>query len=66
MIKYYIPHAIIDGGKVILLAEDELNWPSEMDLFNCVLNQGQVNSLLSKISKKYQGIKGPVLASITI
>ena len=53
LIKYYIPHAIIDGGKVLLLAEDELSRPSEMDLFNCILNQGQVNSLLNKISKKY-------------
>jgi len=40
LIKYYIPHAIIDGGKVLLLAEDELSRPSEMDLFNCILNQG--------------------------
>lgn len=37
-----------------------------MDLFNCILNQGQVNSLLNVYKWKFEGIKGPVLAAITI
>ncbi len=36
--KYHIPHALIDGGKVLLLSEDELTRPDEEDLFGCILN----------------------------
>lgn len=44
--KYHVPHAVIDGGKVLLLAEDELTRPDEDDLFGCILNQPQVREFL--------------------
>lgn len=50
----------------MLLAEDELETPSEEDLFNCILNQGQVNQQLADISKKFKGLKGPILAATCI
>ena len=41
--KYSIHHAVIDGGWVVILAEDELTSPDEDDLLNCILNRDQAD-----------------------
>ena len=67
--KYNIPHALVDGGKILLLSEDELTWPDENDLFSCILNQAQVQDLMSDPAKKtlrFKGIWGASLAATTV
>jgi len=66
MKKYNVPHAVVDGGKILILAEDELTRPDEKDLFACILNQAQVHEFLVDPEKKFKGQNGEHLAAIAL
>lgn len=63
---YHVPNAVIDGAKVVMLAEEELSRPEEDELLQCVINRSQVIDIIKNPKKKFKGPKGPELASVWI
>lgn len=61
---YHVPNAVIDGAKVVMLAEEELSRPEEDELLQCVINRSQVIDIIKNPKKKFKGPKGPELASV--
>lgn len=64
MSLYHIPNAVVDGAKVVLLAEEELTRPNDKELLNCIINRAQVSEIIRNPTKKFKGVKGPDLAAI--
>lgn len=66
MSLYHIPNAVVDGAKVVILAEEELTRPNDDELLNCIVNRAQVIEIINNPVKKFKGPKGPDLAAICI
>lgn len=61
---YHIPNAVVDGNKLVTLAEEELTRPNEEELLDCIINYSQVMEIINNPKKKFKGPKGPELAAI--
>jgi len=63
---YHIPNAVVDGSKLVTIAEEELTRPNDQELLECIINRGQVLEIIRNPRKKFKGPKGPDLAAICI
>jgi hypothetical protein len=61
---YHVPNAIVDGSKLVNLAEEELTRPNNEELLECLINRSQVEEQIKNPSKKFKGPSGPDLAAI--
>lgn len=66
MSLYHIPNAVVDGAKLIVLAEEELTRPNDEELLECIINKSQVVEIMKNPTKKFKGPSGPDLAAICI
>lgn len=66
MCLYHIPNAVVDGAKLVVLADEELTRPNDEELLECIINRAQVIEIMNNPKKKFKGPCGPDLAAICI
>lgn len=61
-----VPLAVVEGKKLIDLANEDLKKPQNEDLFDCLVNQEEVGKYIKIPTRMFTGPNGPAMAVICI
>jgi hypothetical protein len=61
-----VPLAIVNGKKLVELANDELRKPQNEDLYDCLVNQDDVSKYIKIPTRMFVGPGGPTMAVICV
>ena len=64
--KFEVQHAVIDGRKLVELAQEKLDPPQNEEMFECIINKDEVSKSIRVPQLMFKGPEGPILAATVI
>ena len=61
-----VPIAVVEGKKLVDLANDDLKKPQNEDLYDCLINQDEVSKYIKIPARMFTGVNGVAMAVICI
>lgn len=64
--KYDVQHVVVDGRKLVELAQEKLDPPKEKEMYECIINKEEVGKLIKIPELMFIGPEGPIKAATVI